>query len=182
MTPMRILEELGREHELFKRLLRCLDGDLTREYPAFMPSARKSIAVLLPALLRHEETERILEAGSLGVRDPREAEIRRAIGLQHDALVAICRDLRIFLDRPEEYPPERTRTLGRLLADNLREHLRYEEKRLWPRLRRYWRSFPSGNSFALAEELRTLEEFVERLEGRRGKSVARKGARGGRAR
>lgn len=147
------------EHAVFRRMIRELEGGLGRAEEQLRPVLIKKVKFLLPALHRHEQIEHTVFAGLFGAPQPRDREILRAVGLQHDALEGLCKDMALMLKHEEEYSFEHLRTLAGLLARNLAEHLDMEEKRLWPRMRR--KSPAEGPAGGTAR----VERLVRRLEG-----------------
>lgn len=134
---MSVLEALAREHELFERLLHRLDRALDAPDPDTGRSRVEGVLlVLFPAMDRHEEIESLVFGSQEYASRPGARELLKECELQHDALNAVRKDMRLVLSHPETYTWEHMRSLGALFIASLRGHFRVEEQKLWPHYQR----------------------------------------------
>lgn len=104
------------------------------------PQARKELRTLLARLILAVEEHRRIEELSIGCPPPlgpqKVADLLGLLALQHDSLLSLCKDIRLFLQHPGEYPFHGLASSSRLLARDIRDHLQAEEARLRPFFKR----------------------------------------------
>lgn len=102
--------------------------------------ARKGIQSVLDGLISALEEHRRIEDLSIGCPPPlgrqKVADLLGLLILQHDSLLSLGKDARLFLEHPGDYPFESLSASLRMLVRDINEHLQAEEARLRPYLRR----------------------------------------------
>ena len=129
---MIVAELFTKEHALFRALLDSVELGLAQREDRARADVSDALRVLLPSLDRHAEIEDIVFRYPPDNVDD-DPRALAEVGAQHRALAALRNEILFALERStEEYPFVKLRALTESLINDLREHFKTEELRLWP--------------------------------------------------
>ncbi len=131
--PRRFPKRQARRLEDFaQRIGDCLEKPEAR--------ARKCLRGILDRLIPAIEEHRRIEDMSIGCPPPlgpqKVGDLLGLLTLQHDSLLSLSKDARLFLEHPEDYPFETLRASLRILIQDMNDHFQAEEARLRPYFKR----------------------------------------------
>ncbi len=158
---MSVLAALAREHRLFERLIARLRPADDVEPGEARVQLEEALALLLPALDRHDRLEDLVY-GRPEASWPKDEELaHRLVEAQHASIHALRAEVSAVLET--DCPLARLAALAGLLAEKLKWHLQTEEMLLWPlQARRHGRSIDGSLERQARRDVEELERAVSR--------------------